>query len=84
MHQIRVHMTSIGHPIVGDGSYGNRATNRNFLMTEKIERQLLHAWKLTFLHPKTGETITIEAPLPEDMKRVISRYFPGLVALEAL
>ena len=53
-HQIRVHMSSIGHPIVGDVLYGGK---------ELFPRQALHAHKLELSHPLTGETIICEAPL---------------------
>lgn len=57
-HQIRVHMASINHPIVGDDIYSNR--KEEF----RLEGQTLHAWFLGFNHPKTGEYLEIEAPLP--------------------
>lgn len=57
-HQIRVHMASINHPIVGDDVYSNR--KEEF----RLEGQTLHAWFLGFNHPKTGEYLEIEAPLP--------------------
>lgn len=62
-HQIRVHLSSIGLPIVGDDVYG-RATFPG------VERQLLHAWKLTLPHPVSGETMTFTAPLPDDFCRI--------------
>ncbi|MGH2586976.1 MAG: RluA family pseudouridine synthase, partial [Dehalococcoidia bacterium] len=58
-HQIRVHFAGIGHPIVGDPVYGRRS--------DLIDRQFLHAWRLGFEHPRTGEWIAVEAPLPEDL-----------------
>ena len=62
-HQIRVHSKYIGHPILGDTLYGNPSS--------LISRQALHAFKVTFIHPITKETLTIEAPLPQDMKSLI-------------
>lgn len=59
-HQIRVHMTSIGHPLVGDFLYNPQ--NKGML------RQALHAWKLSFTHPITKNVLNLEAPIPEDMK----------------
>lgn len=56
-HQIRVHLTHLGHPIAGDPLYGKR---------DRFERHLLHAWKLEFTHPSTGEPVICTAPLPED------------------
>ena len=58
-HQIRVHMTHKGHPLLGDFLY-NPSDSR-------MSRQALHAWHLTFTHPITGEEITFEAPISEDM-----------------
>lgn len=58
-HQIRVHMKHIGHPLPGDFLY-----NPNY---QDFRRQPLHSWKLEFQHPITGESLTFQAPLPEDM-----------------
>ncbi len=65
-HQIRVHMSNIHHPIVGDALYGG---------SEKIYNngQLLHAYKLTFTHPRTKKVMTLEAPLPDYFKEVIEK-----------
>ena len=65
-HQIRVHLSHIGYPIVGDHLYGEDAV---YL----IERQALHAAELSFLHPATKKRVTFRAPLPEDMKNLIRR-----------
>jgi len=62
-HQIRVHMSHIGHPLVGDTLYGGRA--------EGIDRQALHCRRVGLKHPVTGEALVVEAPLPEDMQRLI-------------
>lgn len=59
-HQIRVHMSQIGHPLPGDFLYGPDDT--------KASRQLLHSWKLSFTHPITGEELTFTEELPEDMQ----------------
>jgi 23S rRNA pseudouridine1911/1915/1917 synthase len=56
-HQIRVHLKHLGHPVSGDPVYGRRG---NF------ERHMLHAWKLAFTHPATGERVSFTAPLPND------------------
>ncbi len=63
-HQIRVHLKSIGFPILGDKTYGYIKLNQKF----RIERQLLHAYKLSFPHPTTNEEIKLTAPIPEDFK----------------
>ena len=58
-HQIRVHLHHIGHPVLGDKVYGRRGAR-------EFSRQMLHAWKLGFHHPRTGEWRSFTAPLPED------------------
>ncbi len=64
-HQIRVHLASLGCPIVGDPVYGKGALDRKL---EPVPvRQLLHAWKLTLYHPTAGRQMTFTAPLPADM-----------------
>lgn len=85
-HQIRVHLAHYGCPILCDKLYGGRAAitlgeiqGRNHALNAENEdpntvllgRQALHARKITFIHPVTEEKITVEAPLPEDMSRVI-------------
>jgi 23S rRNA pseudouridine955/2504/2580 synthase len=62
-HQIRVHLAHAGHPIVGDDKYGDFALNR-----ETKTRLLLHAARLSFRHPLSGEAIKLEAPLPAEMR----------------
>jgi 23S rRNA pseudouridine1911/1915/1917 synthase len=64
-HQIRVHMAHIGHPLLGDALYAGP-------MQLGIERQALHAFRLSFAHPITGEALRIEAPLPPDMAQVLA------------
>lgn len=66
-HQIRVHMASIGHPLLGDGVYGAPCPERG------LEGQCLHARRLKFIHPRTGQLVRLEAPLPEYFTQVISR-----------
>ena len=72
-HQIRVHLSSIGHPIVGDELYGGKKFSGSVLemLRKKINRPLLHAYQITFLHPKSGKEMTFTAPLPEDFKTVL-------------
>jgi 23S rRNA pseudouridine955/2504/2580 synthase len=67
-HQIRVHLASQGHPIAGDDKYGNFELNRA-LHREGLKRMFLHAWRLQFDHPATGERIELLAPLPPELKR---------------
>jgi 23S rRNA pseudouridine955/2504/2580 synthase len=65
-HQIRVHLAHAGHPIVGDDKYGDFALNR-----ELKQRLLLHAARLAFRHPVTGESMKLESPLPLEMKAFV-------------
>lgn len=62
-HQIRCHMAHIGHALVGDDMYGEKS--------ELIDRQALHCAQVTFTHPVTHKRLTVTAPLPDDMKRII-------------
>ena len=62
-HQIRIHMKYLGYPLIGDYLYNPDM--------EQIQRQALHAWKLSFVHPITGEKMQFTAPLPEDMAAVL-------------
>lgn len=72
-HQIRVHFQHIGFPIVGDFTYGNRQNNRLAELTNyTAPRQMLHARKLTFTHPRTGKKLGFEAPWPEDFKDALN------------
>ncbi len=67
-HQLRVHMAAIGHPMVGDTMYGGRIFEQGDF---RFERQALHAAEISFVHPATLETMTLAAPLPPDMTRLI-------------
>lgn len=73
-HQIRVHLSAMGHPVVGDSVYGasKRAVEAPALRTalKKISRQALHAGRLSFAHPVTGQEMTFESPLPADIAEV--------------
>ncbi len=79
-HQIRVHLAHIGHPVFGDPVYGGRDQARGVRpeyrrqanwMLSLIKRQALHAQKLRFAHPTTGEMMEFTAPLPEDLQAVL-------------
>src|SRR3990172_3307201 len=65
-HQIRVHFAASGHPILGDPVYGKKTALRVGRQTITIDRQMLHAFSLAFIHPETGNPVTFNAPLPED------------------
>lgn len=67
MHQIRLHMQYIGHPVIGDNLYGNKKVNKYFLQQYNLHRQFLHASSIKFIHPKTNKEVTINAPLTNDL-----------------
>jgi len=76
-HQIRVHLAHEGHPIVGDAKYGDFALNRALARGEtlpgvRFERMFLHARRLRFEHPTSGEVIELEAPLPAEFESVVA------------
>jgi 23S rRNA pseudouridine1911/1915/1917 synthase len=66
-HQIRVHLSHIGHPVAGDEMYGKKAKHI-------ADRPLLHAYKIEFIHPVMGTPIIIEAPMPDDLTEFIEKY----------
>ena len=67
-HQIRVHMASIGHPIIGDPLYGLKKDRFS-----SLDGQCLHAWRLSLDHPRTGERMVFEAPLPEYFTAILNK-----------
>jgi 23S rRNA pseudouridine1911/1915/1917 synthase len=69
-HQIRVHMASIGHPLLGDFTYGAPSPEKG------LEGQCLHARRLKFVHPRSGEAIELSSPLPAYFEDVLSRLGP--------
>ncbi len=71
-HQIRVHMASLGHPVLGDPVYGGDGTLFERRHPSLFTGQMLHARRLTLIHPSTGEEMTFEAPLPENFARCAS------------
>ena len=82
-HQIRVHCAAMGHPVVGDRVYGSRIQRRLARKSQPADgwtarrllasapRQMLHAWRLAFDHPGTGQWLQFESPLPDDMRHVV-------------
>ena len=75
-HQLRVHLSSIGHPIVGDAMYGGRCVSERDLAgegdpTSLIDHQALHARRIRFMHPIREEPLEVEAPLPDRLTRII-------------
>jgi 23S rRNA pseudouridine1911/1915/1917 synthase len=77
-HQIRVHCASIGHPVVGDATYGGRKKWKEISsssmqnIVRPVKRQMLHAWRLAFTHPATGESVRFESPIPEDLASLLA------------
>jgi 23S rRNA pseudouridine1911/1915/1917 synthase len=65
-HQIRVHLAAIGLPVVGDPVYG--------VPDEQLKRQFLHAWRLAFPHPVSGEHVEVESPLPPELQTALERF----------
>ncbi len=74
-HQIRVHLSAIGHPVVGDALYGgiHRRVPLELRAVQKLDRPFLHAAKLAFTHPRDGRPMKFESPLPEDLVKVIDQ-----------
>ena len=64
-HQVRVHLHHLGHPVLGDKVYGAR-------LVKNFPRQMLHAWKLGFRHPRTGEWKQFQASVPDDFKEAVA------------
>ncbi len=79
-HQVRVHLAEQGWPIVGDPLYTRGQTPRKGLreLAQTVDHQLLHAFRLGFVHPMTGETMAFEAPLPADFQRVLDTLRAGV------
>ena len=71
-HQIRVHMSSIGHPLLGDLVYGGGHTPFEKKHAALLDGQCLHAGELAFLHPTTGETVRVTCPLPASFERLLT------------
>lgn len=69
-HQIRVHLSAIGHPILGDRTYGGGGDDARRL---GLDRPFLHSWRVAFDHPVTGRAVEVEDPLPPDLERALAR-----------
>ena len=72
-HQIRVHLSAIGHPIVGDSTYGgvHRRVAHDLRSVQRLERPFLHAARLAFTHPTDGRRVEFDSPLPPDLESVV-------------
>jgi len=74
-HQIRRHFRHISHPVIGDTTYGDSRHNRFFREKFQMNRLLLLAGSLSFLHPYTGEPLCLESPLPDDVQQNLNDVF---------
>ncbi len=74
-HQIRRHLASIGHPVLGDARYGHAPSNRYFEEKHGLDRPFLHCARLEIVHPRTGAPLVVESPLPGDLRAVCERAF---------
>jgi len=73
-HQIRVHLSAVGHPILGDRAYGGGGDDAKRL---GLSRPFLHSWRIAFDHPISGERIEVEDPLPDDLAEALNRARAG-------
>jgi 23S rRNA pseudouridine955/2504/2580 synthase len=81
-HQIRVHLASEGHPIAGDDKYGDFDLNKSLLRSgamPALKRMFLHAWRLQFNHPVSGERVELMAHLPSDLESFANYAAPSTV-----
>jgi 23S rRNA pseudouridine1911/1915/1917 synthase len=86
-HQIRVHLKHIHHPVFGDPEYDGRRSQLGRItagdqktaagLLKLIDRQALHAWRLSFIHPETGERVTFESEIPADIRAVLAALDNG-------
>lgn len=74
-HQLRVHMSVRGFPMVGDTTYGGRIVESGGW---RFDRQALHAWQISFVHPVTLQRMTLQAPLPEDLRKFLEILRGGM------
>lgn len=74
-HQIRVHMASIGHPLLGDPLYGGNRTRFEATHKNRVQGQMLHAGELRFLHPASEKEMEFSSPLPETMQSTVQLLF---------
>jgi 23S rRNA pseudouridine1911/1915/1917 synthase len=80
-HQIRVHLNAIGHAVVGDSLYGgvHRRVPQNLRAVQRLTRPFLHAERLAFAHPRTGDRLEFRAPLPPDLREALEQIEPVLL-----
>jgi 23S rRNA pseudouridine1911/1915/1917 synthase len=84
-HQIRVHLSAIGHPVVGDALYGGvrRRIPGDLRAVGRLERPFLHATRLVFTHPADGRRMEFESPIPEDLQIVVDQLREKLTPVQA-
>ncbi len=75
-HQIRVHLASQGHVIVGDDKYGDFELNKSLARAGRLKRMFLHAWRLQFNHPANGERVSLTSELPTELQEFVDHATP--------
>ena len=82
-HQIRVHLSAIGHPVVGDPLYGgvHRRVPGDVRAVTHLDRPFLHAARLAFKHPQDGRRMEFESPLPDDLQRIVEELAEGFTTV---
>lgn len=84
LHQIRRHLRHISHPLVGDVTYGSGSINRHYRAEYDLHRLALHAERIVFPHPVTGERVEVIAPIPDDLRAPLERLgLPCLAGVAA-
>jgi tRNA pseudouridine65 synthase len=73
LHQVRRHLRHLTHPLIGDVRYGSGPLNRHYRATYDLHRLALHAWRISFVHPVTGERVDVRAPLPDDLAAPLAK-----------
>ncbi|MDP2367830.1 MAG: RluA family pseudouridine synthase, partial [Rhodoferax sp.] len=80
-HQIRVHLASAGHPILGDDKYGDFELNKALMRSTRgpsLKRMFLHAWRLQFCHPGSGQVMELVADLPVELQEFTDHVLPPI------
>lgn len=84
LHQIRRHLRHINHPLVGDVAYGSGVINRHYRAEYALHRLALHACRLGFDHPVSGQRVVVDSPVPEDLRAALAKLeLPTALPLEA-
>jgi tRNA pseudouridine65 synthase len=80
LHQIRRHFKHVSHPLIGDVRYGKGAINRAYRAEWNLHRLALHAWRVSLVHPVTGEALELTAPLPDDLAHPLEALGLGITS----